>query len=147
MADKSLNRDTSRLDDTIWDHKWGFADTRLVVNTDDMTVEMTGSRYNLCGFRMPYLIPFAEEALGLKLDFSEVRPQPATRYVSPVNRNEPFCSAVASAFANDQVSFDDRVRLLHSHGRPPSTRCRRCSLIESNVRWTWSFRRNRMMTA
>jgi alkyldihydroxyacetonephosphate synthase len=117
MADKSLNRDTSRLDDTIWDHKWGFADTRLVVNTDDMTVEMTGSRYNLCGFRMPYLIPFAEEALGLKLDFSEVRPQPATRYVSPVNRNEPFCSAVASAFANDQVSFDDRVRLLHSHGQ------------------------------
>ena len=117
MADKTLNRDTSQLDDATWDHKWGFKDTRLFVNLDDLTVEMTGSRYNLCGIKMPYLIPFAEEALDIKLDFADVRPQPEKRYVSPVKRNEEFCAAMAAAFPETQYSFDDRIRLLHSHGQ------------------------------
>jgi hypothetical protein len=52
MADKSLNRDTSKLDPTIRHHGWGYRDTRLVVQPDEC-VMMTGSRYNLCGYRCP----------------------------------------------------------------------------------------------
>ena len=68
MADKSLNRDTSKLDPTTWDHGWGYRDTRLVVQPDEC-VMMTGSRYNLCGYPMPYLIPFVREELGFDIDF------------------------------------------------------------------------------
>ena len=31
---------------------------------------MTGSRYNLCGYPMPYLIPFVREELGFDIDFT-----------------------------------------------------------------------------
>ena len=33
MADKSLNRDTSKLDPATWDHGWGYRDTRLALQT------------------------------------------------------------------------------------------------------------------
>ena len=32
MADKALNRDTSTLDSTTWDHRWGFRDTKWSSN-------------------------------------------------------------------------------------------------------------------
>jgi hypothetical protein len=69
MADKALNRDTSHLDSTTWDHRWGFRDTKMVVQPDECVV-MTGSRYNLCGYPMPYLIPFVREELGFDIDFT-----------------------------------------------------------------------------
>jgi hypothetical protein len=78
MADKSLNRDTSKLDPTTWDHGWGYRDTRLVVQPDECVV-MTGSRYNLCGYSMPYLIPFIREELAFNIDFRTTRPRTATR--------------------------------------------------------------------
>jgi len=116
MADKSLNRNTAHLDETIWGHKWGYADTRMVV-LPDLTVEMTGSRYNLCGYRMPYLIPFAEEALGVKLDFSKIRPEVENPPVTPAAINEGFRQALAQTYRPDQMSIEDKVRLLHSHGQ------------------------------
>jgi alkyldihydroxyacetonephosphate synthase len=116
MADKSLNRDTATLDPTTWDHRWGYRDTRLVVQPDECVI-MTGSRYNLCGYPMPYLIPFVREELGFDVDFTSTRPLTAEPFVSPVNRDEGFVSALASALRVDQFSFDDRERLVHSHGQ------------------------------
>ncbi len=117
MADKSLNKDTSNLDDTIWDHKWGYADTKMFVHPEDMTIEMTGNRYNLCGYRMPYLIPFALEAFGCDIDFTHERPELAAAAVTPANTNEPFLNAIKESLKADQVSQDDKVRVLHSHGQ------------------------------
>ena len=117
MADKALNRATGTLDETIWDHKWGYADTKLVVNLGDMTVEMTGNRYTLCGFKMPYLVPFAEDVLGTKIDFRDIRPENKGRYISPINRNDGFIRAMGEALRPDQQTLDDRERLLHSHGQ------------------------------
>ncbi len=116
MADKSLNRDTSKLDPTTWDHRWGFLDTKMIVNPD-MTVEMTGSRYNLCGFKMPYIIPFALEEFDVKIDFSSKRPLTQNPNVTPVNRNEGFLAALAGALEAEQFTLDDRERLIHSHGQ------------------------------
>lgn len=116
MADKSLNRDTSALDPTPWDHRWGYRDTRLVV-FPDQSVEMTGSRYNLCGYRMPYLIPFINRELDVSIDFSSARPLTVEHRVTPVTRNEAFLAALAGALRDEQFSFDDRERLLHSHGQ------------------------------
>lgn len=116
MADKSLNRSTENLSNDIWGHKWGYRDTRLIVHPDN-SVEMTGSRYNLCGYRMPYLIPFAEEALGVKLDFSRVRPSVENPPVTPAASNPGFAAALASILRPDQFTTDDNERLLHSHGQ------------------------------
>ena len=102
MADKSLNRDTSKLDPTTWDHGWGYRDTRLVVQSDECVI-MTGSRYNLCGYPMPYLIPFVREELAFDIDFRAIRPRTAVPYVA--------------ALRADQFSTDDRERLIHSHGQ------------------------------
>ncbi len=116
MADKSLNRDTSALDPTPWDHRWGFRDTRLFVHPDQ-SVEMTGNRYNLCGYRMPYLIPFINRELDVTIDFSTPRPLTAEPRVTPAGRNEAFLTALAGALRSVQVTDDDRERLLHSHGQ------------------------------
>jgi alkyldihydroxyacetonephosphate synthase len=116
MADKSLNRDTSALDPTPWDHRWGFRDTRLFVHPDQ-SVEMTGNRYNLCGYRMPYLIPFINRELDVTIDFSTPRPLTAEPRVTPPARNEAFLTALAGALTPDQFTDDDRERLLHSHGQ------------------------------
>ena len=116
MADKSLNRDASKFDPTTWDHGWGYRDTRLVVQPDEC-VMMTGSRYNLCGYLMPYLIPFIREELAFDIDFRTTRPRTAEPYVPPVHRNEGFLAALPAALRADQFSTDDRERLIHSHGQ------------------------------
>jgi len=116
MADKSLNRDTSTLDPTTWDHSWGFRDTRLVVQPDECVI-MTGSRYNLCGYPMPYLIPFVRQELGYDIDFTTTRPRTAEPQVSPANANDGFLAALAAALREDQVTAEDRERLIHSHGQ------------------------------
>jgi len=117
MADKSLNKDTTNLDDTTWAHKWGYADTKMFVHTEDMTVEMTGNRYNLCGYRMPYLIPFAREILGSDIDFTDMRPLVENPPVSPANINEGFFNAIKAKMGAEQYSQDDTIRLIHSHGQ------------------------------
>ena len=53
--------------DLIWGHKWGYRDTSLKIS-EDRSVMMTGSRYALSGYKMPYLIPYIEELLDIKID-------------------------------------------------------------------------------
>lgn len=116
MADKSLNRDASALDPTLWEHRWGFRDTKLVVYPD-LAVEMTGNRYNLCGYRMPYLVPFVNTELGITIDFATSRPLTTEPKVTPATGNAGFLAALAGALRPDQFTQDDRERLLHSHGQ------------------------------
>ena len=116
MADKALNRDTSALDATLWDHRWGFRDTKLFIHPDQ-SVEMTGERYNLCGYKMPYLIPFVNRELDVTIDVSSPRPLTAEPHVTPVSRNDAFVTALTGALRPEQFTADDRERLLHSHGQ------------------------------
>ena len=116
MADKSLNRATSALDPTRWDHRWGFRDTKLFIHPDQ-SVEMTGERYNLCGYKMPYLIPFVNRELDVTIDVSSPRPLTAEPHVTPVSRNDAFVTALTGALRPEQFTADDRERLLHSHGQ------------------------------
>ena len=116
MADRSLNRDAAALDEGLWGHRWGFEDTRLVLHPDG-SVEMTGSRYNLCGYRMPYLVPFINRELGVEIDFTSARPLTAAPRVTPAARNDCFLSALDEALRTDQYTADDADRLLHSHGQ------------------------------
>jgi alkyldihydroxyacetonephosphate synthase len=116
MADKSLNKSNTQADNTIWDHKWGYIDTELIVRPD-MKVVMTGDRYNLCGYDMPYIVPFADEVLGAHIDFSSKRPVVSEPQVPPPNTNQAFLAALQAVFGPGQWALDDRSRLIHSHGQ------------------------------
>lgn len=116
MADKTLNKGAETLDETIWGHRWGYADTRFVINPD-RSVKVTGERYAVSGYDMPDFIPFIEETLDIKLDLTDIKPERADKPVPPPTINQGFCDALAAAFPADRYSADSRERLLHSHGQ------------------------------
>ena len=116
MADKSLNKAAGALDETIWGHRWGYKDTRFVVNPD-RSVKVTGNRYAVSGYDMPDFIPFVEEMLGVTIDLSDIKPERADKPVPEPQRNAAFDAALAAAFAAKQYTTDRRERLLHSHGQ------------------------------
>lgn len=115
MAEKGT-KPSSALDNTIWGHKWGFADTTFVVH-EDGAVELTGARYDLSGYKMYDFMPYVEEVLGIQLDLEEVMKEVVDKPIDSSRRNEAFCKAVEGSFRSDQFSFDDSDRLLHSHGQ------------------------------
>lgn len=113
MADNTNN---TPLDDTVWGHKWGFADTRFVANPDH-TVSVIGNRYELSNTTMPGLMAYIEEILNVKIDTSDIKEELKEKYVTKAQVNEPFHQAVAAAFNANQISFEDDTRLLRSHGQ------------------------------
>jgi alkyldihydroxyacetonephosphate synthase len=115
MADKSLNR-AADLDETTWGHRWGYRDTRFVVNPDG-SVRVTGDRYAVSGYDMPGFIPFLEETLDIKIDLVDVKPERADKPVPSPVTNAAFAAALAAALPADRATDDPRERLLHSHGQ------------------------------
>ena len=99
-----------------WEHKWGFRDTEFVIHPD-RSITLSGDRYPLCGIRMPYFIPFAEETFGLAIDPNDLQREVQVRDVPPAQRNAPFVQEITANLSDDQWSFDDQERLIHSHGQ------------------------------
>ena len=60
-------------------HAWGFEDTKFILHAD-RSVELTGSRYDICGSKMPGFVPFVESSLGVSLELSALR----ERYSTPI---------------------------------------------------------------
>lgn len=116
MADKSLDRASKNLDETIYDHRWGFTDSRFELIPNTRSVTFTGSRYAISGTEMPEFLPFVEEILGVKVNTSKSKresPAPLPESIC----NEPFIEAVRQSFNADQFSFQERERRVHSHGQ------------------------------
>lgn len=101
----------------LWGHRWGYADTGFVIDADTREVRLTGSRYELCGYSMPYLLPYLEWGLEVALDTQDLRPEVQEKPIAPPRKNEPFCRAIADQFPSHVYSFEDAVRLRHSHGQ------------------------------
>lgn len=116
MTGKKTNGITPRLDDRLYDHKWGFVDTKMVLQ-EDRSVRVTGERYEISGKEMPDLIPFVEEMLEIKLDVHEIKPECAEKPVPDPIINQDFCRALEQAFASSQYSTGKQERLIHSHGQ------------------------------
>jgi len=116
MADRSLNSDVAALDNTTWDHRWGFKDTRFIVKGDGSAF-VTGGRYAVSGYDMPGLIPFAEEMLDIKIDVQDVKQERDPKPVPQPCINEAFWNAVQEAFPLSRYTLDPRERLIHSHGQ------------------------------
>lgn len=107
---------SDKLKNIPWGHKWGFNDTEFFFH-DDKSVELRGSRYMLSGYKMGDFLPYVESVLGTKMDLDNLKIERQDKPVDPPKKNEEFCKAAAEAFKEDQISFDDEVRLLHSHGQ------------------------------
>ncbi len=116
MADKDLNTSNGHLDNTVWGHKWGFKDTRFVVQPNGSVI-VTGRRYAISGKEMPDVMPFAEEMLGIKIDPRDIKPERQDKPIPPPRVNAAFNQAVAAAFPPSRYTTDEGARLLHSHGQ------------------------------
>jgi alkyldihydroxyacetonephosphate synthase len=97
-------------------HKWGYADTRFEFD-GPKTVRVTGSRYQISGFRMPGLIPFVEDIIKLPISEDDLIEERVNYEVPDPVRNEAFETGLKSAFKEDQVTSDAKARLSHSHGQ------------------------------
>jgi alkyldihydroxyacetonephosphate synthase len=97
-------------------HKWGYTDTYFEFD-GPRSVRVTGTRYPLAGYSMPYFIPFAEEVLDLPF-----RPEDIVREVEQLplpeaKVNTAFLAAAEARFDAGQLSIDPKGRLIHSHGQ------------------------------
>ena len=97
-------------------HRWGYTDTKIEFDGPE-SVRMTGNRYPLSGYNMPYFIPFAEEVLGMPIRSEEMGAENEEKPVPEPRVNEGFLEAVKTRLAEDQIALDARDRLIHSHGQ------------------------------
>ncbi|MCP9258278.1 Alkyldihydroxyacetonephosphate synthase, peroxisomal [Dirofilaria immitis] len=92
---------------------WGYADSSFTVRSRNDVV-FTGSRYNLSGQTLPYLIKFMEEKLGFNIEIQT----PSVCYedlIIPVPfDNQDFINFLLS----NNISFSNKsnYRLIRSHG-------------------------------
>ncbi len=115
MADKKFFANAH----TTWGHKWGFKDSRFILNPD-RTVTMTGNRYELCGVNMPDFVPYVEEMLDMNIDPNDMVPEVVDKPVHASTINQAFVDVVKTNFPADRYSFADEDRLIHSHGQTTS---------------------------
>ena len=105
------------VNDDLWGHKWGFKDSSFIIN-DDNTVTFTGKRYEgISGERLPYLIPFVTKVLNTDIKKEPYFKEREKKYVSERKINQDFVNDISSLFNEDQISFSDEERVLHSHGQ------------------------------
>ncbi len=97
-------------------HKWGYTDTRFEFD-GPQSVRVTGDRYPISGFSMPYLIPFVEGVLKVPFTEDHLADEEVDYSLPDPVANEAFVSGVREALSDDQVSQDAKARLSHSHGQ------------------------------
>ncbi len=97
-------------------HRWGYADTRFEF-VGPRLVRVSGKRYPLSGYDMPYFIPFAEEVLGLPMTPADTQAEVPRPPLPAPRVSEAFMAALRQILAGDQIVLDDDDRRLHSHGQ------------------------------
>lgn len=94
---------------------WGFADTRFSINENE-NVTILGDRYELSGKELPRLLPWIQETLGVKIDFSKTHHSIYPPPIPAPHTAPEFLAAIGEFLLEKQISFDDEKRLRHGHG-------------------------------
>jgi alkyldihydroxyacetonephosphate synthase len=97
-------------------HKWGYTDTVFEFD-GPRSVRVTGSRYPLAGYSMPFFIPFAEEVLGVPISPDETMAEPPRQIPAAPRDHAAFAAVLAQQLDETQISTGDTDRLVHSHGQ------------------------------
>ena len=99
------------VNNTNWEHRWGYKDSAFI-SKGDKDVVLSGNRYNICSKKLPNLIPFAEDVLGIKIlpnpQIKEVEKKP----ISKQKINKPFVDELSSLFDEDRFCSSNKERLL-----------------------------------
>src|SRR3989338_1530334 len=105
-----------RQKSTKW-NGWGYKDTDFTMD-DKKDVFVTGDRYVLSGQCIPDFRPWFENFTGLDTKY-ESPAQPwgeMQQKIHKPNICKPFVDELKQANCFKYLSFDDEVRLMHSHG-------------------------------
>ncbi|MBK34239.1 MAG: oxidase [Gemmatimonadetes bacterium] len=97
-------------------HKWGYTDTRFEFD-GPKSVRVTGDRYPISGFSMPYLIPFVESVLEVPFTEDHLIDEVVDYDLPAPVAGEEFLVRIRKDLSGDQVSQEPRDRLSHSHGQ------------------------------
>ena len=105
--------DTS--DGELHPHKWGYTDTRFEFESPTR-IRLTGTRYLLAGYSMPYFIPFVEEMLQVPVNPDEMVIEEEDCDVPSSLADPALVASFREILDDERVSLDDQDRLVHSHG-------------------------------
>jgi len=94
---------------------WGFRDTRFRVRPDGV-VELTGSRYPLCGEELADLLPWVQRSIHAGVVPDDLNPPHYPPPVPEPRRHPAFSDEIRKFLDEDQISEDARLRLRHGHG-------------------------------
>ena len=94
---------------------WGFNDTRFQVDAAG-NVEISGSRYELSGKKLPSLFRWFQTVINVGLDPTDTRPTEYGARIPASRAPQVLRDALAECLAPDQISDDDQQRLRHGHG-------------------------------
>jgi alkyldihydroxyacetonephosphate synthase len=97
-------------------HKWGYTDTTFEFD-GPKSVRVTGSRYPLAGYSMPYFIPFVEEMLQVPINPDEMAVEKEVQAVPASQADGALVEALRQVLGAERVSLEDKDRLVHSHGQ------------------------------
>lgn len=91
---------------------WGYKDTEFVIDDKTGQVGLTGDKYVFSGKMMPDFRAWAENKIGIDIDFTSF-PQKSME-VDPPIYNEEFLENLGNNFS--RLSFINQERMMHSHG-------------------------------
>lgn len=98
--------------------KWngyGYADAAFHYNKDIKSAVFEGHMYeDMHGRVLPYFLPWAQEALGLDVQYTTYAQPNIT--IPPSIINQEFIDAMKSQTPYIRMTFDDNERLFHGHG-------------------------------
>lgn len=94
---------------------WGFRDSGFTVLPNG-SVQLTGSRYALCGSELPDLLPWVKRVMGVEFPLSDTHDSAFPPPVPPQRNNPGFLAAVQQFLPADAISGDPLARLRHGHG-------------------------------
>lgn len=95
---------------------WGFKDTAFAFDSGG-AVTLTGSRYELCGDRLPNLVPWIGGVMEVHLEPRDENKGHYPPKIPAPLANEGFNDAIRDFLAEDQITADPAIRLRHGHGQ------------------------------
>ncbi|MED5474814.1 MAG: FAD-binding oxidoreductase [Candidatus Neomarinimicrobiota bacterium] len=107
------------VNNDYWGHKWGFKDSSFIID-EDKNVLFTGNRYDICGKKLPLLIPFIEEITQMEFQINPDLKEVKDKHVDQPMINDDFFQDLKNNFHEDRYTTEKNERLLHSHGQTSS---------------------------
>jgi alkyldihydroxyacetonephosphate synthase len=110
-SDTKMGESIKNKEQWFKNNGWGFKDTEFHLD-DDGSVQITGSRYEFSGQKMPKFKDWAENVVGI--DINNVTEAQRDIPVDPPVENLAFVEALKGKV--DEITSAKATRIFHSHG-------------------------------